>query len=107
MNCIFCDIAQGIETKEFVYNDDLVMVFEDLHPVKPVHLLIVPKEHVTDFFDLKDDAILIRIKEVIHKLIKEKNLANAGYRIGVNGGGFQHIDHLHFHLIGPMGSRGI
>ena len=78
------------------------MVFPDIHPLRPIHLLIVPKKHIKDFLELEDDEILKSVRSAIQKMIIEKNLDKNGFRITVNGGGAQIIDHLHFHLTGPV-----
>lgn len=102
-NCIFCKIGNKIIPKEFVYEDKDIMVFPDIHPLKPVHLLIVPKKHMEDFTNLKDDDLLSKIRKALQALVKKEKLENKGYRIVVNGGGAQIIKHLHFHLLGPVG----
>jgi histidine triad (HIT) family protein len=102
MDCIFCKIRDKIIPKKFVYEDKDVMVFPDIHPLKPVHLLIIPKKHIKDFLDLKDDILLGKIRKVIQEMIEKQNLKNKGYRVVVNGGGAQFIDHLHVHLLGPL-----
>jgi len=66
-------------------------------------LLIMPKKHVKDFLDLDDNALLIKIKMVIQNMIRLRELTTKGYRLVVHGGGAQVIDHLHVHLVGPMG----
>lgn len=105
MKDIFCKIRDREIEKEFVYEDDEIMVFPDIRPIKPVHLLVVPKKHIKDFGELSDDSILTKMKSVIHKLIKEHNLETKGYRIGINGGGAQIVDHLHLHLMSPWGQH--
>jgi histidine triad (HIT) family protein len=102
-NCIFCKIARKEIAKDFTYEDEFVMVFPDIHPFKKVHLLVVPKEHVKEFALLTDDTLLCKIKIVIQKVIKEKGLESNGYRLIINGGGAQAIDHLHVHVTGPWG----
>ncbi|HLD01603.1 MAG TPA: HIT domain-containing protein [Patescibacteria group bacterium] len=102
-DCIFCKIRDREIPKEFTYEDEYVMVFSDIKPIKPVHLLIVPKEHIHDFNNVKNPALFAKIGEVIQKMIREEKLEEAGYRIIVNGGGAQFVDHLHFHLTGPWG----
>ena len=79
------------------------MVFPDTHPVKPIHLLIVPKKHVKDFVELSDGILWNKIREVAQKLIGQFDLTDKGFRLSINGGGAQKIDHLHIHLMGPMG----
>ena len=102
-DCIFCKIANREIPKEFTYEDEDVMVFPDINPIKPIHLLIMPKKHVKDFLDLDDNALLIKIKMVIQNMIRLRELTTKGYRLVVHGGGAQVIDHLHVHLVGPMG----
>ncbi len=102
-NCIFCKIRDRIIPKDFTYEDDEVMVFPDIKPVRPIHLLVMPKTHVKDFLELSDDALLGKLKTTIQNMIKEQKLENRGYRLVVHGGGAQIINHLHIHLLGPMG----
>lgn len=102
-DCLFCKFADHSVAKVFNYEDDDVMVFADIHPIKPTHLLIVPKKHINSFSHLDDDIILGKVRKVIQNMVKENGLEGKGYRIVVNGGGAQAIDHLHFHLTGPWG----
>lgn len=101
-DCLFCKIIKKEIPANLVYEDEKVVVFPDIHPQKPVHLLILPKEHVTEFLTVTDTSLFAHIGKVIQKLIPEKELSDKGYRIAVNGGGLQEVDHLHFHLTGPM-----
>ena len=103
MTCIFCKIAARQIPKKFIMEDEDIMVFEDITPVKPVHILFVPKKHMKDFMELDNDAVLIKMKNAIQEMVKKYPLEGSGFRIVVNGGGAQGIDHLHFHLTGPMG----
>ena len=91
--------------KDFTYEDEEVMVFPDIHPLRPTHLLIVPKKHMKDFLDVTDAMILNKIRLVAQNLVREFGLTTTGYRLVLNGGGAQQIDHLHVHLMGPMGKR--
>lgn len=100
-DCVFCKIRDGVIKKEFDFEDEDVMVFPDINPSKPIHVLVVPKKHIDDFKDLKDEKLLANIKNAIDKVV-EKKLSKKGYRISVNGGGAQIINHLHFHIIGPI-----
>lgn len=102
-NCIFCKIGNKIIPKEFIYEDKDVMVFPDIHPLKPIHLLVVPKKHIRDFLDLQDDILFGKIRKVMQEMIKKEKIENKGYRVVANGGGAQFVDHLHFHLLGPLG----
>lgn len=101
-NCIFCKIAKHEVPKEFDYEDDDVMVFPDINPLKPVHVLVVPKKHMKDFLEFDDIKLLAKVKKVIDQVVKDQKLTNKGFRISTNGGGAQLIDHLHFHVTGPI-----
>lgn len=101
--CIFCKIRDREIPKEFTYEDEDVMVFPDIYPVKPIHLLVMPKQHIADFLDVTDDLLLAKVKTVIQKMVREKQLHGKGYRLVVHGGGAQIIEHLHIHLMGPIG----
>lgn len=89
---------------DFVYSDDKVVVFEDINPQAPVHLLIVPRTHIDDLNHLEksDGDLIAHIYQVAKKLAAENDIAESGYRIvsncGDNGG--QTVYHIHFHLLG-------
>lgn len=102
MDCVFCKIRDKIIPKEFIYEDDEVMVFPDIHPIKPVHLLVIPKKHMPEIISVEDGKIFGKLFEIVKKIVKEKELGNKGYRIVINGGGAQLINHLHLHLVGPI-----
>lgn len=101
-NCLFCKIRDKEIPATFVFEDNDVMVFPDIHPQKPVHLLIVPKKHVSEFLVVDDHDLFAKLGKVIQQMIREKNLEQKGYKIIINGGGLQDVDHLHMHLMGPM-----
>lgn len=105
MDCVFCKIRDREIPKEFTYEDEDVMVFPDIHPLKPIHLLVMPKKHIKDFMDFEDPTLLEKIKNITQKMIKKQRLENKGYRLVINGGGAQIIDHLHIHLLGPIGKE--
>lgn len=102
-NCVFCKIRDREIPKKFDYEDSDVMVFPDLNPNKPVHILVVPKKHIEDFADLDSSDLLFKVKKTLDKVVKDQNLSKKGYRVSVNGGGAQLINHLHFHVTGPIG----
>lgn len=105
MDCLFCKFATQTIPKDFIYEDEDIMVFPDIHPIKPTHLLIVPKRHIHAFEDLEDDMLLGKIRKVIQDMAKKHGLQGKGYRIIINAGGAQGIDHLHIHLTGPWGLK--
>src|SRR3989344_5677580 len=102
-NCIFCKIARHEVPKEFEYEDKDLMVFPDINPAKEVHVLIVPKKHFVDFLKLDDSILMSKLLEKAQEMVKKHKLGDKGYRILLNGGGAQIIDHLHIHIIGPIG----
>lgn len=102
-DCIFCKIANGQIPTQLVYEDDLVAAFNDLNPVAPVHILIVPKAHIASALELNEDnkSVVGHIFEVAGKIAREKGFAEDGFRLVNNCGrdGGQTVGHLHFHLL--------
>lgn len=101
-DCIFCKIANKEVPKEFIYEDDEVMVFKDLNPVKPVHLLIVPKAHVSELTAVEEPVLFQQLFTIVQNMIAREGLRDKGYRVVINGGGAQLVNHLHLHLMGPI-----
>lgn len=103
MDCIFCRIANGEIPSKKAYEDDKVLAFYDLEPQAPVHILIIPKDHISSCAEINESnsAVVARIFEVASKLGKDLGLEN-GYRIVNNCGadGGQTVHHLHFHFMG-------
>jgi histidine triad (HIT) family protein len=103
-DCIFCQIAQGQTDTEMLYQSDSLVVFKDINPHAPVHLLLVPKKHIRSINDLTDadQEILAELIMVAKEMAKEHGVAKSGYKLlyNVEKGGGQLIFHLHLHLIG-------
>ena len=102
MDCIFCKIIrQEIPTK-LIYEDDLAVAFNDLHPKAPHHLLIIPRQHVATLNDLNNPELGGHLLLVAQKLASKLEIADAGYRliINCNRNGGQEVFHLHLHLLG-------
>ena len=103
MDCIFCKIADGTIPSKKVYEDEQIIAFHDIQPQTPVHIVIIPKQHIESMNGITVDNshVIAHIFEVIPQIAKEKNLAN-GYRVVSNCGkdGSQTVFHLHFHLMG-------
>lgn len=103
MDCVFCKIAAGEIPSNKAYEDEKVLAFYDLDPQAPVHILIIPREHIGSCADItpENSAIVAHIFEVAAKLAEEKGLSE-GFRIVSNAGkdGGQTVPHLHFHLLG-------
>lgn len=100
--CIFCKIAKGEIPATFIYQDNEIMVFKDIHPVRAFHVLVVPKIHIVDTGAVEEVALFAKLFRVAQKIIAQENLNGKGYRISLNGGGAQIIDHLHIHLMAPV-----
>ena len=112
MNCIFCKIVAGEIPSTAVYQDDLAYAFADVNPKAPVHVLVVPREHIASLDDAGpsgagDDKGIARRALLGHLLWTAAEIARSkgltkGYRVVVNTGeqGGQTVDHLHLHLLG-------
>ncbi|HWJ03594.1 MAG TPA: histidine triad nucleotide-binding protein [Verrucomicrobiae bacterium] len=110
-NCLFCSIVDKKIPANIVYEDELVIAFHDIHPVAPVHVLIVPKKHISSLNEAEeqDKELLGHILLTAGRIAKDLGIAADGYRLinncGQNGG--QVIYHIHFHLLGGknLGSK--
>jgi histidine triad (HIT) family protein len=98
-DCIFCKIISGEIPTTFVYQDHDFIVINDIHPQAPVHLLVIPKKHITDVVDA-DDAMIKKLFVVIKKMIHEKHIKQ--YRLVHNGGGAAYVKHMHVHILGSV-----
>ena len=102
--CIFCQIAHGQTDTEMLYQSDSLVVFKDINPHAPVHLLLVPKKHIRSVNDVTeaDQGILAELILVAKQMAKQHGVARSGYKLlfNVERGGGQVVFHLHMHLIG-------
>ena len=103
MSCLFCKIVAGEIPSTAVYQDSLTYAFADINPKAPVHVLIVPREHVGSLAEagIEKKALLGHLMWVAAEIARQKGLRN-GYRVVLNNGedGGQTVDHLHLHLMG-------
>ncbi len=99
--CIFCKIVEGEIPSNKVLENDKFVAFHDLYPKAPVHILIIPIEHVDCFQDVSSST-MAEITPFIQEVAALLGLDKSGYRLITNNGddGGQEIDHLHFHLLG-------
>ncbi len=108
-DCIFCKIVQGEIPSTMLYTDDRVIAFEDVSPSAPVHLLVIPVDHVTFLtgLDESSEALIGHMALVARNLALEHGINDSGYRLVLNQGpdAGQMVDHLHMHLLGggPLG----
>ena len=103
MDCLFCKIIAGEIPSSKVYEDDNLYAFKDINPQAPVHILVVPKNHITsaDAINESNSNYIAKIFEAIPKIAAQAGLIN-GYRVITNIGddGCQSVKHIHFHLVG-------
>ena len=104
MDCIFCKIVKKEIKTEIVYENNEVIAFKDLHPITPVHILIIPKKHIGSITEIEDtDQKLMGALIVAAKHIAEEvGIAEDGYKLLLRVGKFggQEIRHIHLHLMG-------
>ena len=102
-DCIFCQIAHGQTETDILFQTNTLVVFKDIRPHAPVHLLIVPKKHIRSVNDIADadHEILAELIVVAKEMAKEHGVSRSGYKLlfNVERGGGQVIFHLHLHLI--------
>ena len=103
-SCLFCNIAQGKASSEVVFQNDRIIAFRDINPQAPVHILIIPRKHISTINDItpEDKDVLGEIFIVAKKLAKSENLSEGGYRLvfNCNQDGGQAVYHIHLHLLG-------
>lgn len=103
-DCLFCKIIAGEVPSTKVYEDEFVYAFKDINPLAPVHILVVPKQHISgaDKIDGGNSSAVAKVFEAAAKIAKEQGIAEDGYRIVTNVGenGCQSVKHLHFHILG-------
>lgn len=108
-DCLFCKIVRGDIPAVRVYEDEDILAFKDIHPVRPVHILVIPKKHITSLSTAADEDTVVLGKI----LVKANEIAVAqgspdGFRLIINTGrvGQQEVPHLHAHIVGgpdPVG----
>lgn len=105
-NCLFCKIANKEIPSSVVYEDDKILAFNDINPVAPVHILVIPKKHIAgaDAIETDDAEILGYIWTKIREIAEKAGVAEKGFRVINNCGedGGQTVRHLHFHIIGGV-----
>lgn len=101
-NCIFCMIANHQLEARVVYEDDVVMAFDDITPQAPVHTLVIPKAHYANMNDDVPADVTAALFSAVPKVAALKGVADSGYRVIVNNGrdASQSVAHLHVHLLG-------
>ena len=103
-DCIFCKIARGELDTEIVHDEDDVLAFEDINSKAPVHLLVIPRQHVANLEEIGElpDAVVKRLFEVASAVAEDAGVTESGYAVRVNNGpdAQQEVFHLHLHVMG-------
>ncbi len=102
-DCIFCKIVNKEITTELIYEDEEIIAFNDINPQAPIHILVIPKKHISSLVDLneEDENLIGKIFGVINKIAKKEGIDKNGFRVIMNCGedAGQEVKHLHFHIL--------
>jgi len=102
-DCVFCKIAAGEMDGRILFQDDQATAFWDIHPVAPIHILIIPNKHIRSVneLDVEDEALIGHLFTVAGRIAREQGVAEAGYRLTINTGpnAGQSVYHIHLHLM--------
>jgi histidine triad (HIT) family protein len=103
-DCVFCRIVRGEIEAEVVYDEDDVLAFEDINSKAPVHVLVVPRQHVANLEEIEalPDAVVKRLFEVASTVAEKLGVREGGYAVMINNGrdAGQEVFHLHLHVMG-------
>ena len=109
-DCLFCKIAAGEIPSTKVYEDEQVLAFRDIAPQAPVHVLVIPKKHMSGWYDAKDedDQTLAHLMRAAATVAKMENIVESGFRVVSNCGADaqQTVKHLHLHVLGGKAMAG-
>lgn len=111
-DCLFCRMASGEMEVPKLHDDDLLFAIRDINPRAPIHMLVIPKQHIPDARHVGDEhaATLARMFAVSTQLAEREGVRDRGYRLAVNVGedGGMTISHLHLHVLGGrhLGAEG-
>jgi histidine triad (HIT) family protein len=104
LGCLFCQIASGEKPAKLVYEDEQCVAFLDIHPKAPVHVLVIPRKHISSLNGVEpaDEPLLGHLLAVAGRIAGEKEIDGSGYRtvINTNAEAGQSVFHLHVHLLG-------
>ena len=101
-NCLFCKIAAGAEPATIVWENDSFMAIKNKYPAAPVHLLVIPREHVSKKAEMQktDSGFWGEFMTAVFNVIRDQKLDKGGYKLVNNGAGYNHFDHEHMHVLG-------
>ncbi|MBF0458394.1 MAG: histidine triad nucleotide-binding protein [Nitrospirae bacterium] len=104
MDCLFCRIANKEIPARIVYEDDLMVAFEDVNPQAPVHVLVIPKKHIATSLEITevDNALIGLMFQTANKIARERGVAGSGFRMvmNCNKDAGQSVFHIHLHVLG-------
>ena len=103
MSCLFCKIIAGDIPAKILFQDDRLVVIEDINPVAPLHILLIPRKHIASTLELteEDDALVGHVFRTAAKMARDRGLADDGFRLvaNTNTAAGQTVFHIHFHLL--------
>ena len=104
MDCLFCKIVKGEIPAKVIYEDEKVLVFEDINPQAPVHTLVIPKRHISTLLEItgEDNELIGYLFQVANRIARDKGIADRGFRLVINCNreAGQTVFHVHLHLLG-------
>lgn len=102
-DCIFCKIIKGEIPSEKVYEDEEILAFKDINPATPIHVLVIPKKHISTLMEIgqEDSELMAKNMQAIQKVAKQLGVDKSGFRLIANCGpdSGQEVMHIHFHLL--------
>lgn len=103
MNCLFCRIIERKIPSKIIYEDERVLAFDDINPQAPIHVLVIPKKHISTSLELKneDNELIGYMFQIANKIAKDKGVAERGFRLVMNSNreAGQSVFHIHLHLL--------
>ena len=101
-DCLFCKMVSGAIKPDVVFEDNDVLAFRDINPQAPVHILVIPKDHIATLNEVTDTQLAGKLLQTAVELAEKEGLSEAGYRtvFNCNKQGGQEVYHLHLHLLG-------
>lgn len=103
MSCLFCSIIEKKIPAKIIYEDDMVVAFEDINPQAPVHTLVIPRKHIATNLEIKqeDTALIGHMFQVANTIATNKNVADRGFRLVMNCNreAGQSVFHIHLHIL--------
>lgn len=101
-DCLFCKIGAGSEPADVVWKNEEFVAIKNKYPKAPIHVLVMPIEHVSKatMVESIDEKFYGKLMKAVYTVVKDLNMENSGYKLVNNGGGYNHFDHEHIHVIG-------